>query len=185
MEKKLIENIGEKRYLHSLRVKETSINLGRTYNVDIHKIEMASILHDCAKFQDTTKLLKMASKFDIIVDSLMDSSIELIHGPLGAKIAEQEYGINDLDILNAIRYHTTGRENMTILEKIVYISDYIEPERDFKGVEEIRKIAFRDIDLGILLALEQTIKFLIEKNRFIHLDTIKARNHLRLLIRNT
>lgn len=185
MEKRLIENIGEGRYSHSVRVAEIARALGEKYNLDVNDVQIAAILHDCGKYEDKTKLLKMASKFDIIIDKVMEHNIDLIHGPLGAKIAEEEYGVKDLDILNAIRYHTTGREEMNILDKIIYISDYIEPRRNFNGVEEVRKLAFIDIDAGMLLALEDTIKFLMEKNRLIHVNTIRARNSLRILKKNT
>ena len=178
---RLIDNIGEERYLHCIRVQETAIILGEKYNVDINKIKVASILHDCAKFEDGTNLLKMASKFDIILDNVMKHNLELIHGPLGAKIAEKEYGIDDLEILEAIKYHTTGREEMTMLDKIIYISDYIEPKRNFVGIDEVRSITFKDIDAGVLLALENTIEFLMKKNRLIHVNTINSRNNLRIL----
>lgn len=178
IEDKLIDNIGKERYLHSLRVLETATSLAKEYKMDVNKAQTAAILHDCAKFTDRTKLLKMASKFDIIIDNVMNHNIELIHGPLGAKIAELEYGVEDIEVINAIKYHTTGRENMTMLDKIIYISDYIEPRRNFKGVERVRELAFIDIDSSVLLAIEDTIRFLIEKGRVIHLDTINARNDL-------
>lgn len=182
MEKRLINSIGLDRYHHSLRVLETATSLGKIYNVDLDKIRVASILHDCGKFQNIRNLLKMASKFDIILDNVMEHNLELIHGPLGSRIAEIEYGIKDIEILNAIKYHTTGREDMTMLDKIIYISDYIEPKRSFQGVEEVRKMAFKNIERSILLAMEGTIKFLIENEKLIHLDTIKARNKLRILL---
>lgn len=182
MEKELIDNIGRERYLHSLRVLETATLLGNMYNIDVSKVQTAAILHDCAKFKDDTILLKTATKFDIILDDVMRYNLELVHGPLGARVAELEYEVKDIEVLEAIKYHTTGRENMTILDKIIYISDYIEPKRNFKGVEEVRKMAFENIDGSILLAMESTIKFLIENNKLIHLDTIKARNKLRILL---
>lgn len=184
-EEKLIKDIGKKRYLHSLRVMDTAITLGEKYNVDLEKIKIAAILHDCAKFKDQANLLKMASKFDIILDSVMKNNLDLIHGPLGSKIAEKDYGIKDKEILDAIKYHTTGREDMTMIDKIIYISDFIEPKRSFANLDKIRKKAFENIDTSILLAMEYTIKFLIETERLIHLDTIKARNKLRISLKTT
>lgn len=180
MEKELIRLIGKERYLHCIRVMETAIILGEKYNVDIEKIKTAALLHDCAKFKDKLELLKKASEFDIMLDAVTEHNIELLHGPVGAKIAEIEYKIKDIEILDSIRYHTTARENMTILDKIIYISDYIEPKRNFAGVEEVRQLTFEDIDIGISLALDNTIKFLIEMDRVIHLDTIKARNYFKI-----
>ena len=179
--KKLVESIGQERYDHSIRVMETAILLGKKYKIDIDKVSIAAILHDCAKFKDRTILLKMAGQFDIILDSVMEYNLELIHGPLGAKIAEVEYGIKDMEILEAIKYHTTARENMTTLDKIIYIADYIEPKRNFIGIENVRDMAFEDLDKSILLAINKTIIFLIETNKLIHPDTIKARNYLKIL----
>ncbi|CDI50238.1 metal dependent phosphohydrolase [Clostridium tetani 12124569] len=87
-------------------------------------------------------------------------------------------GIKDQDILNAIRYHTTGRENMTMLEKIIYLSDYIEPGRKYPGVEKVRELAFQDIDKALINSFNITIKYVIEKDQVLHLDTIKGRNFL-------
>src|SRR5699024_5500398 len=144
--------------------------------------KQAAILHDCGKLRDRTNLLKMASKFGIMLDDTMKYNLELIHGPLGFKIARQEYGVKDIEVLNAIKYHTTGRKNMTVLDKIIYISDYIEPKRNFEGVEKIRQMAYKDLNKSVLLAMENTIRFLIEKGWLIHPDTIKSRNELRILM---
>lgn len=157
---------------------DTALRLAEEYNCDIEKVKIASLLHDCAKFPDKLYLLKLANNFDIILDDVMRYNHELIHGPLGAKIAEKEYGIKDLEILDAIRFHTTGRENMTLLDKIIYVSDYIEPGRNFSGVEKVRDLAFKDLDKSILLAMNNTINFLVNQNSLIHLNTIKARNFL-------
>lgn len=178
LENKLINEIGTKRYNHSLRVEDIAIELAKIYGADIEKTKTAAVLHDCGKIPEDINLLKRASDFDIILDDSMESNHELIHGFLGAKIAEKEYGIEDREILDAIYYHTIGRKNMTILDKIIYIADYIEPKRDFRGVEEIRQMAFIDIDKSILMAMENTIIFLISVNKLIHLETVKARNYL-------
>lgn len=170
--------IGEKRFNHSIRVMETALGLAKIYDYNLEKTRTAALLHDCAKYTDKLYLLKLANDFDIILDDVMLHNYELIHGPLGAKIAEKEYGIIDVEILNAIRFHTTGRENMTLLDKIIYISDYIEPGRNFAGVDEVRALAFKSLDESILLAMDNTIKFLINKNNFIHLNTINARNYI-------
>ncbi|WP_237722304.1 bis(5'-nucleosyl)-tetraphosphatase (symmetrical) YqeK [Keratinibaculum paraultunense] len=97
------------------------------------------------------------------------------------KIAIKEYKVTNKNVLNAIRYHTTGRENMSLLEKIVYVADIIEPGRKFEGVDTIRQLAYEDIDKCLLYALDRTIVFVISKGKLIHLDTIKARNQLIIL----
>lgn len=175
---RLLQKIGEKRYNHSVRVMETSIKLAQIYNCDVEKAKLAGLLHDCAKFSDKTYLLKLANDFDIILDDVMRYNYELIHGPLGAKIAEKEYNLKDKEILDAIQFHTTGRENMTLLDKIIYISDYIEPGRNFPGVEQVRKLAFNDLNESILLATNNTIEHLINQKSLIHINTIKARNYI-------
>lgn len=174
----LIKNIGMKRYDHSLRVVDTAVELAKIYNADIKKIKVAALLHDCAKFQDERSLLKNISSFGIILDDIMQSNRELIHGPLGSRIAEIEYGVLDRDILDAIYYHTTGRANMTLLEQIIYIADYIEPRRNFSGIDEIRAMAFIDLEESVLMAMENTILFLIQNNSLIHPNTLEARNYL-------
>lgn len=175
----LIKDIGIKRYEHSLRVMETSIKLANIYGVDIDKASKAALLHDCGKLLSRINLLKMANSFGIILDSVMEDNPDLIHGPLGAKIAEVVYKVEDREILDAIYYHTTGRENMTLLDKIIYIADYIEPNRNFPGLKEIRELAFIDIDQSIMKAMDNSILFLIKTEKLIHLDTIKARNYLK------
>lgn len=178
IEEKLIKSIGIKRYNHSIGVMETSINLAKLYNCDLDKARIAGLLHDCAKFCDSIYLLKMVKDFDIILDDIMLSNHELIHGPLGSKIAEKVYSIKDKEILDSIYYHTTGRENMTLLDKIIYISDYIEPGRSFPGVNEFRDLAMKDLDKCVRLSMENTLKYLMDKGKLIHLDTIRARNYM-------
>lgn len=177
---KLIQEIGVNRYNHSLRVMETALDLAKTYGADIEKTRIASLLHDCGKIAEHSKLLKRVSEFDIILDNSLKHNYELLHGPLGAKIAEKEYGIKDKEILDSIYYHTIGRENMTVLDKVIYIADYIEPKRKFEAVYEIRKMAYIDLDKSIIMAMDNTVVFLIMNNKLIHPETIKARNYLLL-----
>lgn len=177
----LKKDIGTERYSHSINVMNTSIELAKLYNCSIEEAKIAGLLHDCGKFQDKIKILKMVDEFDIILDNVMKKNTALAHGPLGVAIAKSKYNISNPNILNAIRYHTTGREEMTLLEKIVFIADLIEPSRNFQGVEEMRKLAYENLDESIILALNKNIQFVIEKKNLLHLDTIKARNRLIIL----
>ena len=175
---KLKENIGINRYNHSIRVRDTAIELAKRFHYDVNKAMVAGLLHDCGKYHDKDYLLKQAFEFGIMDDESLINNRHIIHAPLGAIIAEKEYGVDDVEVLDSIRYHTTGRENMTMLEKIVYLADYIEPERKYDGVEEIRELARENINLAVLKSLENSIFHLLDTQRTIHLDTIKARNYL-------
>lgn len=175
---KLKNDIGDKRYNHSVRVMNTSIQLAKAYNFPVDKAAMAGLLHDCGKFKEEKKILKYVKNFDIILDNVMENNIGLVHGSVGSELAEVIYNVEDEDVLNAIRFHTTGRENMSLLEKVVYIADVIEPGRDYTGIEEIRAMAYKDIDKSLILSLNRTIKFIIDRGNLIHLDTIRARNYL-------
>lgn len=178
LKEKLFNSIGSERFTHSLGVMDIAIKLAEANNCDVEKARVAGILHDCAKYNEPMYLFKRVNDYDIMLDDIMIQNKELIHGPLGAKIAEVEYKINDREILDAIQYHTTGKENMSLLEKIIYISDYIEPNRNFPGVEWFREYAFKDLDRCLRLAMDHTIKYLVDKGKLIHLDTLRARNYL-------
>lgn len=174
----LIENIGVKRYEHSLRVVETGLDLAGIYGEDPDKVRLAGLLHDCGKIRDKDLLLKKAKSFDIINDIVLRNNLELLHAPLAAEIAKKYFKVIDEDVLNAIRYHTTGRVGMSQLEKIIFLADYIEPMRNFDGVENVRLLAKEDLDLAVIKAMDQTINFLIYKGALISTATIDARNSL-------
>ena len=98
-------------------------------------------------------------------EELLEYNSELWHAPVGAYLVEKEAGIKDAEILDAIRYHTSGRPNMTILEKVIYLADYIEPGRNFPGVEEVREMAEKDLDQALIQSIQNTIIFLMKKNQ--------------------
>lgn len=179
--RRIISDIGKERFKHSIRVKETAIKLAEIYHVDLPKTRIAALFHDCAKFRDEKDLMRKADEFDLNLNEYMLENHELIHAPLGAKMAESLYGISDRDILNAIRYHTTGRKDMNMLEKVIYMADYIEPMRNFPGVENIRDAAFKDIDRALFMAFNKTIIFLIKENKLIQPNTVIARNKLKYI----
>ncbi|WP_278287300.1 bis(5'-nucleosyl)-tetraphosphatase (symmetrical) YqeK [Caloranaerobacter ferrireducens] len=170
--------MNEERFIHSIGVMETAEKLADVYGCDKNKARLAGLIHDCGKLKNDRELLKMAFEFGIILDDVKDVNIALLHAPLGAEIAKNEFGIKDLEILNAIRYHTTGKENMSLLEKIIYIADYIEPNRDFPSVEVLRELAFLDLDKAVLMAMDNTIKYVVDNGWILDIETIKARNFL-------
>lgn len=176
---KLLQDIGEKRFAHSIRVARTAVDLGKKYYLDEEKVFLAGLLHDCGRLENSENILINADEFGIILDDIASGNPALIHAALGGEIAKLEYGIEDTEILDAIKYHTCGRENMTLLEKIVFIADYIEPAREFKGIEEIRRLAHYDLDASIVMAIEASIEYLSQGEVTIHPQTIKALNYLK------
>lgn len=180
----LIEDIGLARYEHSVRVMDTAMDLAKNYGEDLEKAKVAGLLHDCGKFVDREILLKKAKNFGIIQNIGEVDNIQLIHGRLGRFIATEKYNIHDPSILDGIEYHTTGRKSMTKLDKIIYMADYIEPKRNFDGVKAIREITFRDLDLGFLMALNKTIKLIVDIDQSLDINTIYARNEVLRHIKN-
>lgn len=178
LKKEMKQRLTSYRYTHTLGVVDTAEQLAKTYGVDIDKARTAALLHDCAKTMGTEELLSKARENDVKIDEVSYHQKELLHGPVGRIIARDKLGIEDSEILDAIEFHTTGRVGMTKLEKIIYIADYIEPSRNYPGVEELRNLAFQDLDKALLQSLNNTIQFVIKKNGFIHLNSIKARNDL-------
>ncbi|TCO79024.1 bis(5'-nucleosyl)-tetraphosphatase (symmetrical) YqeK [Marinisporobacter balticus] len=180
MKEILKDRLTEKRYIHSLGVQESAIKLAKIYNVSIEKASIAALVHDCAKDLSEDMLLNYAKQFDILVDSVESHQIGLLHGCVGAELVKIEFGIEDSEIINAIRFHTTGKENMTILEKIIYLADYIEPNRSFNGVDQLRKTALSNLDKAVIMAFDKTINYVIQKGELLHPTTIVARNFLLL-----
>lgn len=150
-----------KRFEHTLGVEYTAAALAMRYGCDIMNARMAGLLHDCAKCLTDKKRLSICKKNHIPVSALEKKNPFLLHAKVGAYLARNKYGINDSDVLNAIRYHTTGRQEMSLLEKIIFVADYIEPCRKHApNLQEIRKRAFLDLDDALLKILEDTLNYL-------------------------
>lgn len=171
-ENNLVEDIGSKRFKHSKRVMETALKLNK--NVEDDLVKSAAILHDCAKYNED-KYLKL---FAANISSETINYKSVLHSFLGAEVAKKVYNIDNEQVLDAIRYHTTGKENMSELEKIIYLADAIEPERSYPGVDELRDLAKKDIDQAVLSSLSHNIIFLTNKQSLIHPLTISAYNYL-------
>ncbi len=172
--------LSEKRYLHSLGVAEEAQRLAVHYGAAEEKAYLAGLLHDCAKEIPEEQALAMLNKYGVQIDEIVKRTPRLLHGPLGACISQVEFEITDPEILDAIRFHTTGKANMNLLTKIIYIADYIEPNRRFEGVEELRVLAYDSIDRAIIAGIDYTIEDLIQSGLALHPDTIHARNYLLL-----
>ncbi|WP_335869291.1 bis(5'-nucleosyl)-tetraphosphatase (symmetrical) YqeK [Bacillus sp. 2205SS5-2] len=167
----------EKRYKHTLGVLETAVDLAKAFGEDEKQAELAAIFHDYAKFRpkEEMKAILLEQNFD---DRLIQFNDELWHAPVGAFLVQQQVGVADEKVLAAIRFHTSGRANMSLLEKIIYVADYIEPGRNFPGVEEARRLAKVDIDQALLFAMKNTITFLISKGVQVFPETFEAYNDL-------
>ncbi|GAB2554662.1 bis(5'-nucleosyl)-tetraphosphatase (symmetrical) YqeK [Gracilibacillus alcaliphilus] len=164
-----------KRYEHTIRVMETALDLAEHYQLDLKKVELAAIFHDYAKYRDAKELKRWIIQEQLPQD-LLDYHQELWHGPVAAKMLEKEIGICDPEIQSAIYWHTTGKQHMSQMDKVIFIADYIEPGRSFPGVEEVRQVVYDDIDKACWMAARNTIIFLISKNQSIYPDTFQLYN---------
>ena len=159
--KAMEKSLDAKRYEHTLGVAYTAAALAMCYDEDAKKAELAGLLHDCAKCIDNTKKINICKKHNISINDIELKNPFLLHAKVGSFLAMQKYGVRDKDIINAILNHTTGRPGMTILEKIVYIADYIEPNRkQAPNLAEIRRLAFQDLDAALVRILEDTLRYL-------------------------
>ncbi|WP_053375385.1 bis(5'-nucleosyl)-tetraphosphatase (symmetrical) YqeK [Paenibacillus sp. FJAT-27812] len=167
----------ERRWLHTQGVMETSVILASRFGEDPVRAERAAILHDVAKYWKVERM-EQVIRDQALPSILLQYDKELWHAPVGAWVAEHEYGVTDAEVLDAIRYHTSGRRGMSKLEKIVCLADYMEPGRDFPGVSNIRELSEQDLNQALVAGFNSTISFLLEKGKRIFPLTIEARNGL-------
>jgi predicted HD superfamily hydrolase involved in NAD metabolism len=170
--------LNSKRFQHSINVEKAAVMLGKIYGVEEYKCKIAGIAHDCAKYFNDKALITHANEYGIIIDNIQNKIPSLLHGPVAAMYSKETFNIYDQDILNAIWYHTTGRADMSNLEKIIYLADLIEESRDFKEVNSIRKKAVNNLDEALLLACNCTLNYIMRSNTLIHPLTIEFRNSL-------
>lgn len=159
------------RLIHSLAVENTAIALAKQYGVDPAKAGLAGLLHDIAKQMNCEKL---AANYGICTPTE-----KTLHGPVGAMWLSQHGYVKDEDVLNAIRFHTTGRAAMSGLEKVVFIADTIEPGRKFPEVDVLRDYAAEDLDKAVLFSLERSLRNVLDKQFLIDMDTVRAYNDYR------
>lgn len=171
-------SLNEKKFNHCIRVEKMAVKLSKAYGVDEEKTKIAAISHDCAKFFSHEKMLNYMKKYNQYIDEIQRNVPYLLHGPVGALRLKENFNVTDEDILNSIRYHTTGRKGMSTLEKIIYLADLIEEGRDFKGIEEIRKEAFKNLDKALIMGCNTTMSYVMAKGQIIHPSTVELRNSL-------
>ena len=180
LEKKLRKALNENRYQHTLGVTYTSCLLASVHGADVNQARLAGLLHDCAKCIPNDEKITLCKKHRVDVTDFELAHPVLLHAKLGAFVAAKTYDVTDEAVLDAIRWHTTGRPAMTLLEKTVFTADYIEPNRDkAPRLDEIRKTAFRDLDSAVLMILEDTVAYLNKNPKSMDTQTISAYEYYR------
>ncbi len=167
--------LGEKRLKHVLCCESEAKKLAQFWGADPDKARMAALLHDITKEQNRDGQLKLCEKHSIIVGSVEKMEWKLLHAITAAALAKDVYHA-PVDVCDAIRYHTTGKENMTLLQKILYLADFIEPTRDFLGVVKMRKLAYKDLNEALLYAFDCSISEVLRHGGILHPDTVSGRN---------
>lgn len=171
------ENLIKERYAHCLGVAETAKRLAGLNGISQEKAEIAALAHDVAKNLSKARMKEIMEENNIMLSQVEEKNPNLWHSIIAPIEAKDKLGIVDEEILDAIRWHTTGKEDMSILTKIIYISDMIEPSRNFDGIEDIRKFTLEDLDKGVYYGLTHSIEFLLIKNLLIDENSMRARNY--------
>jgi predicted HD superfamily hydrolase involved in NAD metabolism len=166
---KLKRSLSEKRLLHSLLVSWTARRLAKAHGVDEDRAATAALLHDCAKCMPLTAMQQIAKENRLLIDKMTLASGNLLHGPVGAVVAEQEYGVTDPNVLAAIRCHTTGKVGMLPLDMIVFLSDKIEPSRrSYPALEEVRRLAQESLPVAMSHSLRSTLEYVKSQSGIPH-----------------
>lgn len=186
IQEKLRKKLKGNRFIHTLGVEYTSVCLAMKHGADLKDAELAGLLHDCAKQLPEKKLIQLCREHGEEISEMELECPFLLHGKAGACLAQDKFDIHNENILNAVRYHTTGRPNMSLIEKIVFVADYIEPNRKkAEGLEELRRLAFDDIDETVLLILDQTLKYLERSGKKIDQQTVITRDYYKNILRSS
>lgn len=170
--------IRAKRIPHVRGCEQEAVKLAQRWGEDENLARAAAILHDCTKYLNLEEQLSLCAKYGIILDDLEKISVKLLHSKTGSAIARYEYGMPDV-VCDAIYWHTTGKPDMTRMEKILYIADYMEPTRDFDGVKKLRKLVYQDLDAAVLLGLEMSVEDISSHGSPVHKNTQEALDFLR------
>ena len=171
------ENMSDKRKTHTEGVRSTAIELAEKYGADVEKAELCSLFHDMYRGvpeEDMNNYVRELGLGDRYLNNR-----NLAHGKVAAIAMKRDFGVQDEDMLNAVSYHTTGRAGMSTLEKVIYLADAIEPNRDYPSVDELRRLAKEDLDKACLACLEHTIEYVKQQGAFLDEDTLEATKYLR------
>lgn len=169
-------SLSEKRFKHSEGVVIRAIEYAEIYNVDIETVKLVAIAHDIAKELSEEQEKKLMKQYNIQLDEIEKNNHNLLHAKIGAYICGDKYGFTD-DMVNAIKYHTTGRPNMSVLEKIIYLADATDATRAYEDIEDYVSIIKGSLDKGMREVSKWVIGYLLENNKIIHLDSLKCYNY--------
>ena len=178
LEQTVVRLLKPNRVAHVLGCRDTAVALAKHWGADETDAARAGLLHDITKALDGPDQLTLAGEYGIILTAFQQQYPKTLHALTGSLVAEQLFGENEA-VVQAIRHHTTGKANMNLLEKIIYVADYMEPNRDFPGVERLRQLAFSDLDGAMELGLEMTLEVLTEQGREISPESVQALKYLK------
>lgn len=176
----LKKRLTPKRYEHSLCVADEAVRLAKKYGADEEKCYLAGLLHDITKNAPKEEHLQLFSDFGIILSSIESQAEKLWHAMSGSLYVRHKLGIDDIELVTAIRYHTTARANMTLTDKIIYLADFTSADRDYDDVDVMRRLVDESIESAMRYALAYSIVDLIRKGKPIHPDTVEAYNEISL-----
>ena len=163
---------------HVLGTEQEAVRLALRYGADVDRARTAALLHDCTKRLEMDEQLALCAQYGIELDELEQQALKLLHAKTGAAVARDRFGVDD-EIYSAIFWHTTGHADMTLLEKVIYLADYIEPTRSFPGVDALRAACYEDLDKGLLMGLEMTVEEMKERGNPVHSATLAAIEYLK------
>jgi predicted HD superfamily hydrolase involved in NAD metabolism len=178
MDALLKQSLKANRYIHSVNTMNVAVSLAEHYGENREIAAIAGLLHDCAKNLNDEDTIKYCQANGVELSEIEQRQVFLMHGAVGAIIAKEKYGVKDEVILNAIKFHTTGCAKMSMMDKIIFLADYIEPGRTHCEAEYARKLAFVDINKSLICAFDSVIKYVMSQNGLIHPFTIDARNSI-------
>lgn len=176
IEKYLKSKLPPKRYTHVLSVRELALDLAEKHGADLRKVNLAALLHDCAKWMKNSEQYEVAASHGIQLDEVERHNPSLLHALIGVEFAVSRFDVEDPEVLNAIRIHTTGSGKMTLIDKILYVADFAEPKRDHAEADAVRALAYQNLNKAVFEVSRYKIEHLLAKGVLIHPYTIDAYN---------
>ena len=176
IQKYLADKLSEKRYQHVLSVQELSVDLAHVHGANVWHANLAALLHDSAKWMSTQELHSEIKRYEIRLDPVEERNPSLLHPFIGVKIAIEQFAVTELEVLEAIRNHTTGSPSMGIIAQILYVADFAEPTRTHKEVDVVRELAHTDLGRAVHYVARTEIVYLLEKGVLIHPNTLHTYN---------